>query len=110
MPKFSENKTSVYFPMVVKRLDYPHLFDYLQKKRERGAAKKFVCDSAEEHLKQIAVKPEQVQEHEELIRRLDEIRELLKTGVAIIPAESDEAPEHAKQSPKVSGLLSALGL
>lgn len=75
---------------------------------EQGAAKKFVCDVAEEHLKQDAA--DEMQEHAELIRRLDEIRELLKTGVSIIPTETNDTQENVKQSPKVSGLLSALGL
>lgn len=101
---------SIYFQAIVREVEHPFLHKYLSSKKGRGAAKKFVCDAAEDVLKQQKREPEQVQEHEELIRRLDEIRELLKTGVAIIPTESDEAPEHVKQSPKVSGLLSALGL
>lgn len=106
MPKFSENKTSLYFPMVVKKLHHPRLFAYLQGQHERGEAKKLICDVAEEHLKQETT--DEMQEHAELIRRLDEIRELLKTGVSILPTESQE--ESAKQSQKVSGLLAALGL
>ena len=101
---------SIYFQALVNEVDFPFLYDFL--KREyvgdntvRGYAKKYVCDSAEERLRRQEREQEETQDHAELIQRLDEIRQMLRSGVRV-PSETVE--ELKQESSRVKDSLRAL--
>ena len=101
---------SIYFQALINEVDFPFLYDFL--KREyvgdntvRGYAKKYVCDAAEERLRRNKSEQENAQEHAELIERLDEIRQMLRSGVKIPSAEIEELKQ---ESSRVKDSLRAL--
>lgn len=96
--------TSKYFSMIIRKVEHPNLYAFINGKADRGEKKKFICDAAEHVLE----KGEEAQQIARLEERLDEIRELLKSGVILQGNESEERVK--PESEKVSGLLSALGL
>lgn len=103
-----QSSQSKYFPMFVSKLDHPLLFNMLEKERGRGRAKKFICDAAEERLLNAEQKDKESVNFERLEEQLEEIRKLLLSGNFAV--KTNEPEKSVKQSPKVSGLLSALGL
>lgn len=105
-------KKSTYFPMIVNGVEHPLLFVFIKNHRERGEAKKFVCDVAEEELKRQQKPPKNDAVDAESIRRLeerlDEIREMLRRGVVFQDADTGDGG--GQESEKVSSLLSKLGM
>ena len=104
---------SITFQEVVNEVEHPFLHEYLAReyvnsKKVRGLAKKFVCDAAENALKRQETQAEEMQEHRELLERLEEIKRLLESGTVAISAETQTTPE--KHSAKVSDRLRHLGL
>lgn len=101
---------SIYFQALINEVDFPHLHEFLRREyvgdnKVRGFAKKYVCEAAEERLKQQEDTQEREQEHAELIQRLDEIRHLLRSGVRV-PSETVE--ELKQESSRVKDSLRAL--
>ena len=104
---------SIYFQAFISELEHPLLHEYLGreykgKDKVRGLAKKFVCDAAENALKQRETQAEETQEHQELLERLEEIKRLLESGTVVMNAEQPAEPP--KHSQKVSERLKILGL
>ena len=105
---------SIYFQALINEVDFPFLHDFLKREyvgdnKVRGFAKKYVCQAAEDRLKQQEREQEDTQEreqeHAELIQRLDEIRHLLRSGVRV-PSETVE--ELKQESSRVKDSLRAL--
>lgn len=101
---------SIYFQALVNKIDFPLLYEFLDREyvgedTVRGYAKKYVCDAAENALKQQERKQEDTQEHAELIQRLDEIRQMLRSGVRV-PSETVE--ELKQESSRIKDSLRAL--
>ena len=101
---------SIYFQALINEVDFPFLHDFL--KREyvgdnaiRGFAKKIVCDAVEDYLRRQNTQENETQEHAELLQRLDEIRQMLRSGVRV-PSETVE--ELKQESSRVKDSLRAL--
>lgn len=104
---------SITFQAVVNEVEHPFLHEYLAReyvnsKKVRGLAKKFVCDAAENALKRQETQAEETQEHRELMQQLEEIKQLLASGKVFLNVEQPaEAPKHSQ---KASDRLRMLGL
>lgn len=101
---------SIYFQALINEVDFPFLYDFLKREYAgehtvRGYAKKYVCDAAEERLRRQEREQEETQDHAELIQRLDEIRQMLRSGVRV-PSETVE--ELKQESSRVKDSLRAL--
>lgn len=101
---------SIYFQAIVNEVDFPYLYDFLKREYAgentvRGSAKRFVCKTVEDFLEAQDRKKEESQEHAELIQRLDEIRQMLRSGVRV-PSETVE--ELKQESSRVKDSLRAL--
>ena len=104
---------SITFQAVVNEVGHPFLHEYLAReyvnsKKVRGLAKKFVCDAAENALKRQEKQAEETQEHKELMQQLEEIKRLLESGKVFVASE--QPPETQKHSAKVSDRLRKLGM
>ena len=103
---------SEYFSMIVREIEHPFLYAYIQRTKERGLAKKFICDAAENALKS-AGKSEQEEEARrqeaaalaEIQHALEEIKGMLQNGV-MIQTENEE--RIVKESSRVRDALSKL--
>lgn len=104
---------SITFQAVVNEVEHPFLHEYLAReyvnsKKVRGLAKKFVCDAAENALKRQEKQAEETQEHKELMQQLEEIKRLLESGKVFVSGE--QPPEAQRHSAKVSDKLRKLGM
>ena len=106
---------AIYFQALVSKHEHPTLFaflerEYASKDKVRGLAKRFICDAAEARLTRQESNNEE-REHEELMRRLDEIKRLLESGKLVAAGTAEEpTPEPAKHSLRVSDRLRRLGM
>lgn len=100
---------STFFQARINERDFPRLYRYLTQVKHAdtlpGSAKKFFCETVEEQLRRQEMQKEETQEHAELLQRLDEIRQMLRSGVRV-PSETVE--ELKQESSRVKDSLRAL--